>query len=660
MLIFSAQYQGSAGRLERFSSKQILLWLVPALTICLVWTNELHHLVWRQVGLIPFSTFQILRFDYGPWFWVVVIYSYCMVLMGSIWLLTKMFHSKSVDRRMIGLALIGILIPWTGNLIYITNLNPLPGLDWTPFASIVACIVLTISLYRFHLLNISPIAHKDVFNGLADMVLVLDLHDCIVDLNPAAQQMIGEPGQVPSGRPFAEYLPEIAASWENLEATEEFQAEMPYGNGPNLRFYNLEVSPLFNHRRAPVGRLVTLRDITQHKRDQAQLEKARDDLEKQVSEQIAEIEQRNRQLQNELNQRMLAEKRFEDVVESAPDAMIVIDQDSAIRLVNAQAERLFGFSREELLCQSIGELVVMRHREESLQLLQQYLSNPLLRPVSYETDVAGLRKDGSEFPVEVSLGPLKTTEGMWVSINVRDISKRKLAEAEQNRLLEEIRQSSEQLSALAARLEEVQEIERRQLSCELHDRVGQNLTGLNLNLQVIQNQLSQEADPAIRSRLIDSLKLVEETTRQVRDVMADLRPPGLDEYGLFAALRSYSVEFSGRTGTETVVVGDEITPRLPPSTETVLFRLVQEALNNAAKHAQATRVVIRIESTAEVVCLSVEDNGIGFDPQDRDRQDDKAHWGIITMQQRAASIGAQLSIDSSPGRGTTIFICVPR
>jgi PAS domain S-box-containing protein len=435
---------------------------------------------------------------------------------------------------------------------------------------------------------------------------------------------------------------------------------MPYGNGPNLRFYNLVVSPLFNRQREPIGRLVILSDITQHKRDQAQLEQIRDNLEKQISEQTAVLEQRNLQLQNELNQRMLAEKRFEDVVESAPDAMIVVDQDSAIRLVNAQAERLFGFSREELLCQNIGELVVMRHREEHFHFLQQYLSNPPLRPVSYETDVAGLRKDGSEFPVEISLGPLKTTEGMWVSINVRDISKRKLAEAEQNRLLEENRQTSEQLRALAARLQEVQEIERHHISNELHDRVGQNLTGLNLNLQVIQNQLSQEANPAIRSRLIDSLKLVEQTTRQVRDVMADLRPPGLDEYGLFAALRWYSGEFSDRTGTEIVVVGDEITPRLPPITETVLFRLAQEALNNAAKHAQATRVVIRIVSSAEAACLSVEDNGIGFDPQDRDRQDKEAHWGLITMQQRAASIGAQLSIDSSPGRGTTIFICVPR
>jgi signal transduction histidine kinase len=194
----------------------------------------------------------------------------------------------------------------------------------------------------------------------------------------------------------------------------------------------------------------------------------------------------------------------------------------------------------------------------------------------------------------------------------RDITERKKAEQEQIRLLEAIGHSQEQLRLLTFHLQEVQETERREIASVLHDRVGQNLTGLNLILQMIQNQLKPETNPVKRDRLNEALQIVEEITRQVRDVMVDLHPPLLEEYGLFSALDWYSGVFSQRSGMTVQVVGGEFSPRLTLSVETVLFRIAQEALNNVAKHARASHVTLRLGSNGNGPCLDIEDDGLGL------------------------------------------------
>jgi two-component system sensor histidine kinase UhpB len=226
--------------------------------------------------------------------------------------------------------------------------------------------------------------------------------------------------------------------------------------------------------------------------------------------------------------------------------------------------------------------------------------------------------------------------------------------------LDEIKQSNEQMRHLALRLQEVQESERQELATELHDRVGQNLTGLNLSLKILQNQLNPENEPEVRKRLNDSLEMVEETTHKIRDVMADLNPPILDEYGLVAAIKWYCGDFTNRTSIATRMNADTFEPRLSPSVEKILFRLVQESLNNVAKHAQATRVVIGVKSNQDTVSLSVKDNGKGFDLSEIKEPTMQPHWGFLSMQQRAASIGASLVIESTPGMGTRVFVKVRR
>ncbi|MDH7486386.1 MAG: PAS domain S-box protein [Anaerolineae bacterium] len=213
-----------------------------------------------------------------------------------------------------------------------------------------------------------------------------------------------------------------------------------------------------------------------------------------------------------------------------------------------------------------------------------------------------------------------------------------------------------ELRALAIRLAEVEEDERRRLARELHDRVGQNLTALGINLNVLGSQLPPETAAQMRARLADCLTLVEETTGHIRDVMAELRPAVLDDYGLLAALHWYGQRFSQRTGIATMVQGQEPAPRLPPAVETALFRIVQEALTNVAKHAQARQVTVTLEPVDGGARLSIADDGVGFDPTVRRR----AGWGLMTMRERAQAVGGHLRVDSAPGKGTRVVVEVPK
>jgi signal transduction histidine kinase len=172
--------------------------------------------------------------------------------------------------------------------------------------------------------------------------------------------------------------------------------------------------------------------------------------------------------------------------------------------------------------------------------------------------------------------------------------------------------------------------------------------------------MPKEAPGKICSRLDDSLSLVEQTTERIRNVMADLKPPVLDDYGLIAALRWYGALFSSRTGIPVYVQGEEPSPRLIPHVENAMFRITQEALTNVAKYARATKVTVIAEVEEKTVLLIITDNGIGFDPSQMDKPRRAGSWGLLTMSERAEAIGGYFRIDSYHGQGTRVVVEVAR
>jgi signal transduction histidine kinase len=197
---------------------------------------------------------------------------------------------------------------------------------------------------------------------------------------------------------------------------------------------------------------------------------------------------------------------------------------------------------------------------------------------------------------------------------------------------------------------------RSQLASELHDEIGRDLTTLGIHCSIIGHQLPVELETCLVARVDDSRRLIEDVTRSVRNIMNRLRPPMLDDFGLPAALNWYGNLFSKRTGIAVRIRIDETCPRLTTDKETALFRIAQEALTNAAKHAAARTVTLMIACESGLLRLSIADDGKGFVRQPAATVRTESGWGLRIMCERAELIGAAFKVDSTPGMGTAVTV----
>jgi signal transduction histidine kinase len=231
-----------------------------------------------------------------------------------------------------------------------------------------------------------------------------------------------------------------------------------------------------------------------------------------------------------------------------------------------------------------------------------------------------------------------------------DVTQRMEAEEKARRYAEEVR-------TLANRLVQAQEAERRRVADGLHDLIGQNLTALGIDLQALKQRLEKAGDLVSGPRIDAMAALVETTIDAIRDVMTDLRPSALEEFGLVPALRWYASQFGKRTGIKVALRCEGSERRLPSDTELALFRIAQEALTNAAKHSGGSAVEISV-SCAEALRVSITDNGAGFAQREGARSARRGGFGLPTMRERAEAIGGRLRVEF-PGQGTRVVVEVP-
>ena len=229
---------------------------------------------------------------------------------------------------------------------------------------------------------------------------------------------------------------------------------------------------------------------------------------------------------------------------------------------------------------------------------------------------------------------------------------------ENARLSEEAHEREKRLSELLHQAVGAQEAERQRIARELHDSTGQSLTAVALGLRGMETMLL--ADPSAASEQFHELQsFCTGALRELRRIIADLRPSQLDDLGLVAAVDWYVREFAERSDVSTrlVVEGDSF--RLPSEFETVLFRIAQEALTNVAKHARAAEASVLLSFEPARVQMTISDDGRGFDPAEMIQRGELASWGLMGIQERALLLGGQCEIDSTPGGGTRIRVSVP-
>jgi len=465
---------------------------------------------------------------------------------------------------------------------------------------------------------------ESIVDNLGDGVAVADAAGKLTLFNPAAERILGL-GRIDSGpeqwsEVYGLYHPQtrnpipvdelpLARAIAGVESRDvEILVRNPQRKSGV--FIRVTATPLKDSRGVSRGGVAIFRDINERKWTEALL---RD-----------------------------SEARFRAIVEATASALIILSPDHRIQEFNPQAERVFELSRADALGRDFLELCLPREYREAvaLDIRQVFAGNPT---------------PGFEIPVHANAQAERTLlwsfsrlvesgdRGAVVIATGHDITERRQAEA------------ARRVRELAAHLQSAREAERKHLAREIHDELGQALTGLKLEVSYLSRRARLE-NPETRGKLAEILRMIDGTIASVRRLATDLRPHILDEFGMLEAMRWQVEEFQQRTGIPCVVElpGEEID--WGPDRATAMFRILQESLTNVVRHAGATRASVRVTKNDEHIVLEVTDDGRGIT---EDQVEHSRSFGLLGMQERARMFGGVLRIEAGEERGTTIVVSMP-
>jgi len=336
---------------------------------------------------------------------------------------------------------------------------------------------------------------------------------------------------------------------------------------------------------------------------------------------------------------------LEKTIHSLRAAVFIVDaHTTTIQECNPAATRMFGYSREEL----IGQNPALLHLNEAMrEEFRRHLEAAVKeKGLLSEFEFKMKRKDGTSFPSEHTFVPISKEQGQivtWVAM-IRDITERKTTEAG--------------LRDLSRRIIEAQEAERQRVARELHDSVNQIIASAKMRLRKVEASVALK--PMARELLARCDELLVQALEENRRIAHDLRPTDLDALGLVDACRNFCRQFQARTNLVVKTRLARFAQRCPPATELNLFRIVQEALNNVGKHAQARTVRLQIAFQRGGLMLRIQDDGRGFDPHAVKPAGRKREGiGLTNIRERAAILGGTCEVVSVPNQGTAITVRVP-
>lgn len=452
----------------------------------------------------------------------------------------------------------------------------------------------------------------DLFEQAHDAILVLSPDEIVLDVNKRACEIYGFSHSEFIGMSLEAISKDVVRGKSKIRETLE--------KGDYLNFetvqYRKDGSEMFLEINASTilyqGQLVILsinRDVTERKRA-------------------------DEKLQN-------SEEYFRSLIENASDLITVADGQGIIRYESPSIERMLGYKPEERIGKSVFELL----HPDDLSFARRHFAKGIQNPgVVHRMECRFKHKDGSWHLVETTgINLLDDPAVAGIVVNSHDITERKRAE--------------ELLQTFPRRLIEAQEEERKRIARELHDEIGQVLTAIALNLKAVRaSGLSLTSMPKIE----ESILVVDDALHHVQNLALELRPSLLDDLGLAAAIQWFVDRYAQRTGIKAEVVTDAqiAEGRLSRELETACFRIVQEALTNVARHAEAKAVSIHCRALGDEICISIRDDGVGFDAG-AGNGTNPIRLGLRGMEERALALGGKVEIKSAPARGTEILAHFP-
>jgi PAS domain S-box-containing protein len=386
------------------------------------------------------------------------------------------------------------------------------------------------------------------------------------------------------------------------------------------------------------------------KQAKAEITRLNNELEQKVDERTRELATTNEALRSEIVERELAveavkqaEDRTRLIINTIPTMAWSLGPDGTVDFLNQRWMDYAGLTLEQYVEDPTGPI----HPDDIPRVMEKWRAQMELGE-GYEDEMRLRRADGQYRCFLVRTAPLRDENGnivKWFGSSV-DIEDRKRVERDLN-------EANRQLKALSRHRVKVQEEERRHLARELHDEIGQALTAAKINLQAA----LEEPDRAKAKRIHETTAILERLLGQVRQISLNLRPSILDDLGLVPALRSLLDE-QGRLASVAVRFSAKNIPEdMDPEIQTTCFRIAQEAITNAVRHANAREMDVDLGREDGTFRLQVRDDGKGFDVESA--QEQTIGLGLLGMKERAALVGGRTRITSSPGKGTTVDVTLP-
>jgi PAS domain S-box-containing protein len=334
-----------------------------------------------------------------------------------------------------------------------------------------------------------------------------------------------------------------------------------------------------------------------------------------------------------------AQSRHAAIVESSEDAIISKNLDGVIQSWNAGGQRIFGYLESEVVGQPIAILIPAELLDEEQKILERLRAGERIE--HYET--VRVTKAGKRVAVSVSISAIKDSSGRIVGFSniARDITERKLAE--------------EALEDVSRKLVEIQERERTRIARDLHDDINQRLAMLAVEIEELKRNPPTSAAELYR-QLTDVWEGINEVSTGVQSISHQLHSPQLEYLGVAAAMKNLCGEFALRQTVEIDFKNDDIPQFVSHEVSLCLFRILQEALQNAAKHSKVRRFEVRLGCSSDQLYLTVSDRGAGFDAKSAMN---KAGLGLVSMRERVRLVSGTILIDSKPLGGTNIHVRVP-
>lgn len=398
LLVFVVQYTGC----DRWVTGRnvLLLSVFPVTTLFMAWTNPYHGLLWKNVTLDVNGAAPIAIYRYGLFFWLWVCFSYGITLICTLLLIRMWVVSERIYRKQVPIMLLGFVVPWTANGLYLAHMSPWPGIDMTSIAFTLTGIFLGVGLFWGRILDIVPVAHRTVLENMQDGIVVLDHLDRVAHLNRAARAILDFPKANVIGQTAAQVFENVPALSERILEIREAKVEITLPMKAGQRHFDLDMSVLRDQRGKTAGRLISLHDVTQRKSAEEALRKS--------------------------------EKIYRDLTESIPLAIFQTDRKGHISFANRYALDLLGYKSEDLNDDlTFFSFVAPEDRERALANFSKRFEGKWIG----ENEYMILNKSGNRVPVLLYADVIRENEGRsGIRGFVIDQSEQKKAEKEKSKL----------------------------------------------------------------------------------------------------------------------------------------------------------------------------------------------------------------------------------